>query len=256
MQVKMDTLPVVLQPIIDNATVTPITVGHSADHVYRVVVAEDEIYYLKIGRSLQAEHERLLWLADKLSVPRVMHFEISGGKHYLLSSVLQGTMLHESSLSFEKRVTLLADAVRMWHAVPIDDCPFSWTVSEQVQTARERLNSGRVDETTFDQQFYGKSANELFADLLNAMPDEEDLMLAHGDFSLPNVLVDDTAEEVVGFVDVGDMGVSDRHLDLVIASRSLWWNMGGAWVEKFYDAYGVPLDKAKYRFYSILTSFF
>ncbi|MEO0596012.1 MAG: hypothetical protein AAF126_07885, partial [Chloroflexota bacterium] len=91
MQVKMDTLPVVLQPIIDNATVTPITVGHSADHVYRVVVAEDEIYYLKIGRSLQAEHERLLWLVDKLPVPRVMHFEISGGKHYLLSSVLQGT---------------------------------------------------------------------------------------------------------------------------------------------------------------------
>ena len=253
----MDTLPVVLQAIINNATVTPITVGHSVDEVYHLALANDEQYYLKIGQSLQAEHARLLWLQHRLPVPQVTHFEIYKGKHYLLTSALQGTMLHESTLSFETRVTLLAEAMHMWHAVPIHDCPFSWIISEQVQTVRERLNSGRVDDSDFDQQFYGKSANELFADLLNAMPDsEEDLVLAHGDFSLPNVLVDDTAGRVVGFVDAGEVAVSDRHLDLVIASRSLIWNMGGRWVQKFYDAYGVPLDKKKYHFYTILNAFF
>ena len=250
----MEHLPPALRAIVDNAEVTEISVGMSKDSVYRIEA--DTGYYLKIGESLKAEYERLQWLEGKLPAPRVIDFEVNHGKHYLLTSAIPGEMLFEVDLAIERKLELMAEASWMWHSLPVDDCPFDWTIHTQIETARHHLDHHRINAMKFDPIYYGKSEHELFSDLLTAIPDgDEDLVVTHGDLCLPNILVDKDSAEITGFVDVGTMGVSDRHLDLVLASRSIQYNLGGKYIERFYERYGVPIDPAKYHFYCILNEF-
>lgn len=250
----MDHLPLTIRAIVDNANVTEISVGMSSDAVYRIDT--NERYFLKIGETLKAEYERLQWLADKLPTPRVIHYEVNQGKHYLLTSEVPGEMLFEVDLPIERKLELMAESARMWHSLSIEDCPFDMTMNPQIETARHNLDHHRINASRFASQFYGKSESELFTDLLNAIPEQdEDLVVTHGDLCLPNILVDGESGQITGFVDLGDVGVSDRHLDLVLASRSIEYNLGGKYIDRFYEHYGIPIDPEKYHFYSILNEF-
>ncbi len=250
----MDYLPLTIRAIMENALVTEISVGMSSDAVY--YIDNGEQYYLKIGESLKTECECLQWLENKLPAPRVIHFEVNQGKHYLLTSAIPGDMLFEVDLPIERKLELMAESARMWHSLSIDDCPFDWTLNTQIEVARHNLNNGRIHATKFDPIYYGQSEHELFSNLLNAIPDgDEDLVVTHGDLCLPNILIDKESQEISGFVDVGTMGISDRHLDLVLASRSIQYNLGGKYIERFYELYGVPIDPEKQHFYCILNEF-
>jgi kanamycin kinase len=57
-------------------------------------------------------------------------------------------------------------------------------------------------------------------------PATEDPVVRHGDYCLPNVLLDDHGR-ASGYVDLGDLGVADRWWDLAVGSWSLTWNF--AW---------------------------
>ena len=250
----MEHLPSSMRKIVDKADVTPITVGMSADDVYRIEA--DTVYYLKIGADLRGEAERLRWLAGKLPVPKVIQYDLNHDKHYLLTSEVRGKMMFEADLPISWRIDLMAEAARMWHSIPIDDCPFDNSLKQQLKHARQQLDNDRLDSRYFHSQFYGKSEQELYADLLNTIPDDEDLVITHGDLCLPNILVDEQTGHITGFVDVGEMGISDRHLDLVLASRSIEYNLGSKWINRFYDAYGTDRDNLKYHFFCILNEFY
>lgn len=250
----MEHLPLTIHDIIGNASVSEISVGMSSDSVYRI--DSNDCYFLKIGETLKDECERLQWLEDKLVAPRVVHYEVNQGKHYLLTSAVRGEMVFEVDLPVERKVELMAEAAHIWHSIPIDNCPFDRTTNSQIELARYNLAHHRVDTSRFASMFYGKPEAELFTDLLNAIPEQdEDLVVTHGDLCLPNILVDRESGQITGFVDLGDVGVSDRHLDLVLASLSIQFNLGGKYIGRFYELCDVPYDPEKFHFYSILNEF-
>ena len=62
-------------------------------------------------------------------------------------------------------------------------------------------------------------------------------VLIHGDFCLPNVMLDDW--KLRGFIDLGDAGPGDRHVDLFWAMWSMGYNLGtNRYGPRFLDAYG------------------
>lgn len=62
-------------------------------------------------------------------------------------------------------------------------------------------------------------------------------VLIHGDFCLPNVMLEDW--RLRGFIDLGDAGLGDRHADLFWAMWSLGYNLGTyRFGPRFLDAYG------------------
>lgn len=247
-------LPQAIKTIVDRATVIPISIGHSQDTVYRLEA--EATYYLKIGASLTDEAERLEWLEHRLPTPKLLHFEVANGQHYMLTSAVKGQMLMQVDLPIARCLELLAEGARMWHNLATHSCPFQWQIAQQIDSARAQLAHQRIDATEFDSQYYGKTVPELFTDLLNAIPDgAEDLVVTHGDFCLPNILVDRASEQITGFVDLGHVNVSDRHLDLVLASRSIAYNFGSKYIPYFYEHYGAEIDPAKRHFYSILNEF-
>ena len=61
--------------------------------------------------------------------------------------------------------------------------------------------------------------------------------LIHGDYCLPNVMLDDW--RFSGFIDLGNGGVGDRHVDIFWGAWTLWFNLHtDQYKDRFFDAYG------------------
>lgn len=85
-----------------------------------------ENYFLKIGKGLGKERERLEWLKDKVSVPKVIGFMSSDGKDALLLSAIEGQNLAvlKKEWPAEKVINKLVKALKNFHAIDATDCPF------------------------------------------------------------------------------------------------------------------------------------
>jgi aminoglycoside phosphotransferase len=97
----------------------------------------------------------------------------------------------------------------MAHEVSIDQCPFDMSLQGEIERVRFNVTNGLVDEADLESQHQGKSA--------------EDLVFTHGDYCLPNILID--GNEIAGFVDWSRAGVADRYKDIALVIRSLRWNL-------------------------------
>lgn len=253
----MRAIPRSLRPLVANSTWTPIVVGESRSDAYRLD-GPGRVTFLKVLpvspiAELLAERERLDWLRGRLPVPQVLDYAAEDGREYLLLSAIPGIDTSSSALRMENLdvVRLLARGLRMVHEVPIRDCPFDMTLDRVLPQTERNVKLGLVNEEDFDPERASGSPEDVFQVLLSSRPATEDLVFTHGDYCLPNTLVDDG--EVSGFVDMGRAGVADRYKDIALAVRSIRRNCGDAFVQPFLDEYEVlGSDADKIEYYMLL----
>ncbi len=256
-----EALPDALQPFARNRVWRRITIGESSADTFCLDCNGESALYLKIcpslpRRELLREKERLDWLQGRLPVPEVVHYEVAGGREYLLLTSIPGQDAASLSacIPHEHIVRPLAIGLRLIHGIPVEDCPFDATLDKSIEEARENVAGGLVDEGTFDRIRQGRSAEDLFAELLSSRPLTEDLVFTHGDYCLPNVLLHDG--ELTGFVDWGHAGVADRYRDIALVVRSLESNTGEDLAHMFFDAYGLSSrDAERVEYYKLLDEF-
>ncbi len=146
-------------------------------------------------------------------------------------------------------------------------CPFDRGLAVTFAEARGAVAGGHVDAEDFDAERAGRSAESLLAELEAAAPralaaEADDLVVCHGDPCLPNMLVDPDTLRPTGFVDLGRLGVADRHLDLALVTRSvrhpdLNQQFGVADLRALWSAYGRSADdEERLAFYRLLDEFF
>jgi kanamycin kinase/aminoglycoside 3'-phosphotransferase-2 len=257
---SIPSVPSSLLPLVADCTWTPIGVGESRSNVYRLD-GSGRVAYLKIApvspfAELLAERERLGWLRGRLPVPRVLGYAAEDGRQYLLLSAIPGIDTSSSALDMGSldMVRLLARGLLMVHDVPIRDCPFDMTLDLEIPRVERNVALDLVDEEDFDLERLGGSPGALFQVLVATRPATEDLVFTHGDYCLPNILIDDG--EISGFVDMGRAGVADRYKDIALAVRSIRRNCGDAFVQAFLDEYGVQRsDAGKVEYYMLLDEF-
>jgi len=257
----MTTVPEPLQPFVEGAAWTRITVGESLSAIFRLDRSGQPALYLKIAprahrTELLCEKQRLDWLQGRLPVPDVVGYATDDRNEYSLLTALPGRHVADliDAEPNEKIVQLLAAGLRAVHAIPIHDCPFDMTLDREIERARDNVVNGLVDETDFDDTRLGRTAAELFEELLSDRPANEDLVFTHGDYCLPNVMVDRGA--VSGFVDWGRAGVADRYKDIALVVRSLERNTGEDLAPAFFEAYGLSsYDAEKIEYYKLLDEF-
>jgi aminoglycoside phosphotransferase len=217
---------------------------------------------------LVAERERLEWLATTgLPVADVVDWADDGETATLTTTALPGVPLSElpSSAAGPAAKSLGSFLARL-HALDRETCGFERWLALTVPLARVRVDLGLVDEDDFDEQRLGRSAADLHEVLIAKRPRAErlevgDLVVCHGDACLPNFLADPETLEITGMVDVGRLGVADRHLDLALATRSLSDSSlnpsyGPAMAEALLAAYGLPAQPWRLGFYRLLDEFF
>jgi aminoglycoside phosphotransferase len=252
-----DDLPVDLKQRLDSAPWQQVLIGWSGAQVFKI----EGHGYLKItgGRlSLRPEKERLEWLRGRLPVPEMRYFGEANGRQFMLISDIPGLPSHDDHFKEqpERVVALLADALRRIHALDIHDCPFDQRLDTLIAAAQANYRQGWVETDDFDDIHWGRSAEDLYIELIATRPTDEQQVFVHGDYCLPNILIDPQTWRLAGLIDWGSAGISDSHFDLGLAARSIRFNLGAQWVTPFFEAYGGPIDEAKISYYQLLDEFF
>ncbi|WP_353649677.1 APH(3') family aminoglycoside O-phosphotransferase [Nakamurella sp. A5-74] len=226
---------------------------------------------------LIAERDRLFWLA-RIGFPaaRVIDWTENGSASTatLTTATVPGVPISSVSGSDAGIATRsLALLLRDLHAVPTASCPFDRTLSVTVPRAQSAVADGLVDVDDFDAERGGLPPSQVLQQLIKAAPraataESADLVVCHGDACLPNVLVDPETFRPTGIVDVGRLGVADRHKDLALATRSLADPelnpaFGPSCAELFVETYVIAtgleparVDPERIAFYRLLDEFF
>ena len=114
--------------------------------------------------------------------------------------------------------------MRELHDLDVSDCPFDERLDTKIARAAENVRQGRVEEAHFDEKNLGRSAADLFSEMLSKRPTDEDLVVTHGDACFPNFMLE--GGDFTGFVDCARAGVADRYQDLALACRSIEDDLG------------------------------
>jgi aminoglycoside phosphotransferase len=207
--------------------------------------------------SLEGECRRLEWLSGKLPIPAVVAFARDESRDYLVLSELAGRHAAAETPSASTMpvvVERLAEACRLFHSASAHACPFSESADTLIEQARGRLEAGLVDVEDFDDDRRGRDPRALFDDLRALRPKREELVLSHGDFCLPNVILQ--GGRLAGFVDLGRAGVADRWRDVALCAHDIGERWGVEWGARFVELCGGdPRDEAR-SFYVLLDEFF
>ncbi|WP_197681453.1 aminoglycoside 3'-phosphotransferase [Actinopolymorpha singaporensis] len=121
----------------------------------------------------------------------------------------------------------IGTGLRMFHErLPVSECPWSWRIRDRSTRIRNPDDMA----------------------LLDVVPEEDHLVVCHGDPCVPNTLIGPDGN-CAGHVDLGSLGVADRWADLAVATYSLPWNYSPAYEDELLDAYGIERDGDRISYY-------
>ena len=256
-------LPETIRALLPEAEYTLDDLGRSQA---QVLLFEDCV--LKIEKDCNAsanELNMMRWLHDKLPVPEVLAADMADDTRYLLMSRIPGDYLCADFIldDQERLADLVAKGLQQMWSVDITGCPTDRSLDAKFLEIETGIRNGSI---TMDQarqeETYGpsgfKSPAELFDWLVKHRPQEE-LVLSHGDFCLPNILCN--THGLTGFIDLGCAGVADKWVDIEMVLWSMWANSTGQFGGKKRDfdrqnlfaALNMQPDEDKLRYYSLLS---
>lgn len=164
---------------------------------------------------------------------------ISADKDYLVTEKIVGDdCISDKYLANPTRLCdTLAENLRLLHSIDHKDCPITNHTENYLSRAEANYISGNYDKTMFPDSFGYHSASEAREVILaNSKLLKCDTLL-HGDYCLPNIVLNDW--RLSGFIDVGNGGVGDKHVDILWAIWTLFYNLKtNAYCARFIDAYG------------------
>lgn len=203
--------------------------------------------------SLRGEAERMTWAAPYLPVPRVVAYEQFGVVTVLVTDALPGREATDPVWRDDLAglVRALGRGLRSFHeSVGEEWCPFRFEVARALEHVSRRVRTDDIDPSGFHDEHASFTPAAALAELEATVPDDEDLVVCHGDYCAPNVLLQHGA--VTGYVDLGELGAADRWWDVAVGAWSAGWNFGSALEAVFYEGYGIAPDPARIRFYRLL----
>ena len=175
---------------------------------------------------------------------------LTGECDWLLTRKLAGEdATHSDFISEPKRLCdFLATTLRELHETDFSDCPIQNRNYDYISLAAENYKKGAFDLSLTEKLYQFKSADEAFRVFSEGKDTFKSEVLLHGDYCLPNVMLNEDFT-LAGFIDLGNAGVGDRHIDLFWGRWTLLFNLGtDKYAERFFDAYGRDMiDKDKLK---------
>jgi len=131
----------------------------------------------------------------------------------------------------------LAECMRRLHDTDFSGCPIENRTAQYLLTAEQNHALGKYDLSLFGDAWCYASAEDAWRVVEESAHLLKSDTLIHGDFCLPNIMLDNW--RFSGFIDLDTGGVGDRHVDLFWAAWSLNYNLKtDAYRSRFLDAYG------------------
>ena len=163
----------------------------------------------------------------------------SEDRDWLLTRRVPGEdCIHADYLAEPKRLCdTTATLLRQLHETDFSGCPVPDHTARYLATAERNYQAGLFDEHLFTPEWSFSSREEAWQHLQAHKHLLKTDTLLHGDYCLPNVMLDNW--KFSGFIDLDHGGVGDRHVDVFWGAWTLYFNFGtDAYRERFLDAYG------------------
>ena len=219
-------------------------------------IDKDGGYYLKraAGGSLEKEALMTEYFYKKGLGAEVLGY-VKGENDLLLTRAMVGEDCTTAKYLADpgRLAQIMGERLRALHEMDHSDCPVQDTITDFFAIAEKNYMADSYDKEHFPDSFGYRSGEEAYRVLCDGKHLLKNEVLIHGDYCLPNIMLGDWRHS--GFIDLGDAGVGDRHMDLFWGRWTIGFNlrMIGACDDKaygdiFFDAYGrekIDEDKLK-----------
>lgn len=215
-----------------------------------IYIQKDDGYFLKSAPagSLEQEAAMTQYFHGKGLSAQVLHY-LPLEKDWMLTARVPGAdCIEKAHLAQPERLCdILAERLYLLHQEDVSGCPVMNRTAQYLQTAKHNYQTGQYDASHFPDSFGYCSAEEAMDAVQTKGHLLECNVLLHGDYCLPNILLDNWAFS--GFIDVGNGGAGDRHIDIFWGIWSLQYNLKtDRCRQRFIDAYGRSLvDEERLR---------
>lgn len=246
--------------------------GRLGNHIYSVNTRNGQAAILKIGTGLSAtdidnEADRLRWLHGRCKAPFLLAHTMGKETSWSLQSFVGIVAGHAciGELSGLTIIEAFAESLREIHRTGISGCPFVSALELELNESERRLKSGLIAENDFIKEV-GERPSRVFDYLVNSRGIIKEDCFTHGDYSLPNILFNESGlfnggidcfkGEVSGVVDWGLASVADPHRDFMSVELTIARNMDRNYIRSFYEIYGIDtVDNERIRYYWLLDRF-
>lgn len=197
-------------------------------------IDKDTGYYLKSAPTLAREAAMTRFYHSRGLAAEVLEYYSNDGDWLLTRAVPGEDCTH--FLHDPKRLSeTLGEILRRLHESDIADCPVPDRTAAYLATAEDNYRAGKFDGRLYSGLFDTPDDARRFIEPRQQLLQTDTLL--HGDFCLPNVMLQDFS--FTGLIDVDGGGVGDRHVDLFWGLWSLQYNLKtDVWGNRFLDAYG------------------
>ncbi|MEM7537161.1 MAG: aminoglycoside 3'-phosphotransferase [Chloroflexota bacterium] len=222
---------------------------------HNLFVKRQNIHAAPAEADLHTERVAMSWLQGKLAVPQVMGYHRVGDIEYLVTTQIMGwSAIDERAYEdIPTLIHLLAQGLQQFHALPFAGCPLDCRLETGLTEIKRFLVEDVLDRQSLPEDVRTLTPAAIMDTIQAQRPASatpEDLVFTHGDYCLPNIIVQ--GNQLMGFIDLGYAGIADRYRDFVSVDNSIRRNVGDEWVPLFWKAYGVEIDPDKFAFYQML----
>lgn len=255
-------IPAAVHQLLLNARELANNNGNSGARVRQFEDGQLGRVFLKIGvgefaRSVADEAEKVAWASqfEQLPIPRFLARGHDDDRTWFLMTAVPGASHECISIEPSEKARAAGRAVASLHTLPILECRFNQRLAIRLASVRERIGQGVVSKIGDTKASGVTDPAAAYERLLKLQPSDEDLVVSHCDLYLHNMLF--SADGGAGVIDLGWLGVSDRHTDLALLRKSFFTAYGEDLIESLLDGYGDlgPINKRRLEFYELLDQF-
>lgn len=217
------------------------SLGYSVSNVFKVMLKNsDRFAILKIQTlssriTLEEEYRRLKWLEWRDDIPKVYYWNKIKNRMYLLMEFKEGV----PSCDCDNIGFRLGKKLRNFHSININNCEFD---NNKVDILLKNCIA-RIDAVLpqLKKIFPRVNKEEIIQFLKTNAPG--DTVLVHGDYSLPNILIN---RKETNLIDFRDLSISTKYYDLYYVIKSFERNNKKDEIKDFLNAYGIDKLEDKY----------
>ncbi|HHT21373.1 MAG TPA: aminoglycoside 3'-phosphotransferase [Tissierellia bacterium] len=205
-------------------------------------------FFIKRGHKNQLQREAILtyYFHEKQLGPEVILY-LSEAEDWLVTKRLTGRDCTDPMyLSQPERLCdRLSSELRRLHEIDPRDCPLKNQSGYLLDKAEKHFREGYFDHRPFPSDWGFLTPESAYQVIQHNKHQLQNNSLLHGDYCLPNIILDDW--RLSGYIDLDTGGIGDRMYDVFWGAWTLRHNLKtDQYRERFFDGYGrdhIELEK-------------